>query len=55
MNFTNTDCVEIEVSDQWYCWEVHLKMRKRVCEQVQFKVYDQINLIKYKIKQEINR
>ena len=53
MKFTKTDRMKIEVSDQWYCWEVHLKMRKRVCEQVYWQVerqmYEEMCLQVYRI------
>jgi len=57
MNFTN--CVKIEVSDQWCFWEVHLKMRKRVCEQVDWQVemqmWEEVCLQVYRIFFQLSR
>ena len=65
MNFTNTDCVKEEVEinqilgywkvrDQVNC-QVNDQVWNQVNDQVNWKVYGQINLIKYKISQEINK
>ena len=61
MNFTNTDCVREEVEifqnlgyGQVNC-QVNDQVWNQVDDQVNWKVYGQINLIKSKIKQEINK
>ncbi len=62
MNFTNTDCVGIDV--YWYFHsqayaQVYAKVNDQVWDQVwdqvNFKMYDQINPIKTKIRREIDK
>ena len=62
MTFTNSDCVENDICWQvkaqlpCYVWnQVNEQVIDQVVEQVNWKVYGQINLIKYKIKQDINK
>jgi hypothetical protein len=55
MTFTNTDCVEHD-----FCWQelyvqVDDQVWNQVDDQLNWKVYGQINLIKSKIRREINK
>ena len=51
MTFTNTDCVE----NNWYWHEVKCQVQVAISDQVMWKVYDQINSIRNKIHQEIDK
>ena len=51
MKFTNADCVKNYI----VFWQEDEMVDGDVCDQVEWKVYVQINLIKSKIKQELNK
>ena len=56
MNFTNTDCaVSIMLDFLWVGLQLDSRGNLQVKEQVYGQVYGQINLIKYKITQDINK
>jgi hypothetical protein len=56
MNFTNTDCVESIMLDYlWVGLLLNSHSNTQVHEQVNWQLSGQINPIKYKITQEINK